>query len=101
MPLAARWLRRRIRRKPELLVINRFGSLERAGGGFCSVIQAALDNDVPVVLAVPAALFEGWLKASHGMMVRLTCERASLDAWWTALDRGTRADVATLCARTK
>ncbi len=69
------------------MIINRFGSRERAGGGLVPVIAAAIRRDVPVLLAVPEALFPDWLVASGGLSVRLACRRAGLDGWWRSLGR--------------
>lgn len=39
---------------PDLLVLSKFGKSEVEGGGFRSLITAALDVGVPVVIGVPA-----------------------------------------------
>ncbi|MFG1359130.1 DUF2478 domain-containing protein [Xanthobacter pseudotagetidis] len=72
-------------RRPDLLILNRFGAAERAGGGLIAVICAAVERDVPVLLPVPAAHFPDWLRFTEGLCVRLACSRASLDAWWSGL----------------
>ncbi|MEP9349202.1 DUF2478 domain-containing protein [Xanthobacter sp. KR7-225] len=73
------------RRRPDLLILNRFGAAERAGGGLVAVICAAVEHDVPVLLPVPAAHFADWLRFTEGLCVRLDCTRSSLDAWWNGL----------------
>lgn len=72
-------------RRPDLLILNRFGAAERAGGGLIAVICAAVERDVPVLLPVPAALFPDWLRFTEGLCVRLACSRASLEGWWSGL----------------
>ena len=42
---------------------------------------------VPVLIAVPEALFADWLHFSGGLTIRLDCRRISLDRWWTSLSR--------------
>ncbi len=46
--------------QPDLLVINKFGKTEAAGRGFRSVMTAAIDRGVPMLIAVPAANFDAW-----------------------------------------
>jgi len=95
------WLTRAVDRDPDLLIINRFGSSECAGGGLVSVIAAAVRRDVPVLLAVPEALFGDWLVASGGLSVRIGCRRAGLDGWWRSLARRGGAIREGFCARFK
>ena len=77
-----------IARKPDLVLINRFGSFERSGGGLLGVLQQAIARDVPVLLAVPQALFGDWFRFSEGLAVKLDCRGDSLDQWWRSLGRG-------------
>lgn len=84
---AEAWLQEAVRRRPDLLVINRFGSAERAGGGLLGVLAEAVEADIPVLVAVPQALFEDWLRFTDGLAIKLDCRRASLDRWWQALGR--------------
>lgn len=87
---AQAWLTQVVDRDPDLVIINRFGVHECAGSGLVPVIAAAIRRDVPVLLAVPEALFPDWLVASGGLSVRLACRRARLDGWWRSLGhRGT------------
>ena len=77
-----------IARKPDLVLINRFGSFEQSGGGLLGVLQQAIARDVPVLLAAPQALFADWFRFSEGLAVKLDCRRDSLDQWWRSLGRG-------------
>ena len=79
------WLRQALRRRPDVLVLNRFGSSERSGAGLIGAVAQALALEVPVLLAVPQALFGDWLEFSQGLTVKLECRRESLDAWWISL----------------
>jgi nucleoside-triphosphatase THEP1 len=66
----------------DLVIINRFGKRERDGKGLASLMERALDADIPVVIAVAGDRFADWIKFAGGMSVKLACERAALDQWW-------------------
>ena len=69
----------------DLLVVNRFGKQELAGGGLSHLIERALRADIPVVVAVPHHRFANWIDFADGMSVKLPCDRESLGAWWDAV----------------
>ena len=76
-----------VRRRPDLLIVNRFGSAELSGGGLLGVLVEAVRRDVPVLIAVPRALFPDWLAFSGGLTIRLDCTRNDLDRWWASLSK--------------
>ena len=96
-------LRDAVRRRPDLLIVNRFGSAELSGGGLLGVLAEAVRLDVPVVIAVPQAIFTDWLGFSGGLAIRLDCRRAGLDRWWNALSKAPPfwSDARTMCERAK
>ncbi|KIZ38978.1 MULTISPECIES: DUF2478 domain-containing protein [Rhodopseudomonas] len=69
----------------DLLIVNRFGRLEREGKGLSYLIDRALSADMPVVIAVPSGRFDDWIKFADGMSVRLRCDADALAAWWASL----------------
>ena len=69
----------------DLVIINRFGKRERDGKGLSYLIERALDADIPVVIAVGQDHFADWIKFAGGMSVKVSCDRAALDAWWRAI----------------
>jgi hypothetical protein len=73
-----------LERRPDIVVLNRFGSLEVCGLGLMEVLNKAVDRDVPVLIAVPDALFRSWLSAVQGLAVKLT-GRNDLDRWWKSV----------------
>jgi hypothetical protein len=103
LPQAAAALRAAIEQGPDLLVINRFGSAELSGGGLLGVLIEAAGRDIPVLIAVPAALFPGWLAFTGGVAVRLACRRAGLERWWRSLApaQSFRLPAETACERFK
>jgi len=80
-----------LERNPDIVVLNRFGWLEANGSGLLNVLTAAIEQDIPVAIAVPEALFDRWLTVSQGLAVKLSCDRASLDRWWNAVRRSSLA----------
>jgi hypothetical protein len=69
----------------DLLIINRFGKQESEGKGLSFLIDQALSADIPVVIAVPRHRFDDWINFAGGMSVKLTCDRAALEAWWAGV----------------
>jgi hypothetical protein len=78
----------------DLVIINRFGRQEIEGKGLSYLIERALGAGIPAVIAVPEARLAAWNVFSDGMAVHLTCDRAALDAWWSALSALRTAEIA-------
>jgi hypothetical protein len=76
-----------LRRRPDLLVLNRYGSMEVAGAGLLDVLSVAIELEIPVVIAVPEALFGRWLNLANGLAVRLQPNLDALNRWWRSLRR--------------
>jgi hypothetical protein len=79
---AATQIERAIVRGADVLIVNRFGRQELEGKGLCRLVERAAGADIPVVIAVPAHRFAGWIRFSGGMSVKLRCNRDALDDWW-------------------
>jgi hypothetical protein len=45
---------------PDLLLVNKFGKTESEGGGLRPLIVAAIEREVPVLVAVPGGNIDGW-----------------------------------------
>jgi Protein of unknown function (DUF2478) len=69
----------------DLVIINRFGRSEAAGGGLADLITRAIRSDIPVLIAVPEHRFAALIKFADGMNVRLACRREALDRWWLSV----------------
>lgn len=52
--------REALKDSPDVLVINKFGKTESEGGGFRPLIADALEQGVPVLVAVPWRNIESW-----------------------------------------
>ncbi|HYI29289.1 MAG TPA: DUF2478 domain-containing protein [Bradyrhizobium sp.] len=85
----------------DLVIINRFGKRERDGRGLASLIDRAVEADIPVVIAVSRDRFADWIAFAGGMSVKLRCHRDALDAWWNAVSTrgagGVGPDHQTVC----
>jgi Protein of unknown function (DUF2478) len=76
-----------LRRRPDLLVLNRYGSMEVAGAGLLDVLSVAIELEIPVAIAVPEALFGRWLNLANGLAVKLQPNLDALNRWWRSLRR--------------
>lgn len=76
-------------RRPDLVVLNRFGRAEAEGCGLHDLIAAILDRGIPLLIAVPHPLLPVWFARGAGMAVRLSAEMAHLEHWWRSLGPGT------------
>jgi hypothetical protein len=65
----------------ELAVVNCFGQLEAAGGGFVQEIAAFVEAGIPVVTAVAARHEAGWQSFTGGAFVRLPVDEQALLHW--------------------
>jgi Protein of unknown function (DUF2478) len=88
-------------RGSDLVIINRFGRSEAAGGGLAGLIIRAIGADIPVLIAVPEHRFAALIKFADGMNVRLACRREALDRWWRSVagqpERPLSGSCATFC----
>jgi nucleoside-triphosphatase THEP1 len=82
---AAFWLPQAIEAGPDVLFVNRFGRQEADGNGLVDEIAAAILADIPVVVAVGAALLPEWVAYSGDRGTRLE-DADELEAWclWQA-----------------
>lgn len=79
----------------ELAVVNCFGQLEAAGGGFVQEIAAFVEAGIPVITAVAARHEAGWQSFTGGAFVRLPVDEQALLHWCRQqLAREDREDLA-------
>jgi Protein of unknown function (DUF2478) len=74
-------------RHPDVLILNRYGSMEVADGGLIPVLASAIELDIPVLIGVPDALFGKWLTLASGLAVKLQPNLDVLNDWWRSLRR--------------
>jgi len=65
----------------DLVVVNRFGKLESAGGGFDCVIQRALELDIPVLTVVKLRWQQSWHDYGGAHVVTLPANRTCVLKW--------------------
>jgi len=65
----------------DLMIINKFGKHEAEGRGFRSVIAAALERDMPVLVGLNALNREAFDKFSGGLATELTLEVGTILDW--------------------
>jgi hypothetical protein len=66
---------------PDLLLLNRFGKAEAAGGGMRTVLAAALLRGIPVLTAVRDSALPDWRDFHQGAAAELPPRRAAILAW--------------------
>lgn len=74
-------------RRPDLLIINRFGRLESEGKGLRAEIAAAALSGIPVLVGVATRHLAAWRIFAQGLDEELACCRAALDDWWQRLEK--------------
>lgn len=66
----------------DILIINRFGKLEKEGKGLLFLVEQALSASIPVLIAVPQSHLDDWAEFSGGLGGRLACDTAAIAQWW-------------------
>lgn len=82
-------LRDALRRAPELVVCNRFGGLEAAGGGFADELLALMAADIPVLTVVSEPYVAAW-QAFSGNAPLLPPEPGAWADWFYAVTAHSR-----------
>jgi nucleoside-triphosphatase THEP1 len=77
---ASRVLRDALGRQPDLVVCNRFGSLEAENGGFVAELLALLERGVPVLTVVAPRHIDAWYRFI-GQAPLLPAQPAVWAAW--------------------
>jgi nucleoside-triphosphatase THEP1 len=75
-------LRRAIKDRVDLVVVNKFGPLETEGGGLADEAMSAMAEGVPLLIAVGADRLPRWLEFCGGLCDVLTPDPAALWRWW-------------------
>ncbi len=65
----------------DLFILNKFGPEEAAGRGFCSVIGAALERGIPVLVGVGASGKAAFDSFSDGFATELAAQPDAILAW--------------------
>ena len=80
---ASRVLRQALEQRPDLVVSNRFGSLEAENGGFAAELLALLAEGIPVLTVVSTRHLQAW----HQFIGQATTLPADPQAWAAWFDQ--------------
>lgn len=72
-------------RRPDLLIVNRFGRLEAEGGGMRAEIAAAIAEGLALLIAVPTRFLDAWNEFAGGLDTQAPPTEAALAAWWDGI----------------
>jgi hypothetical protein len=67
--------------EPRLLVVNKFGKIEAAGGGLRGAIAEAVELGVPVLVGVPARNLDSWRAFAGALALELPVESRAIAEW--------------------
>lgn len=77
-------LRRAIKDRVDLIVVEKFGEQEQQGHGLADEILTAMSEGIPTVVLVPASALEQWNTFSGGMSDLLPCSADAVRKWWNS-----------------
>jgi hypothetical protein len=69
----------------DLVLLNKFGKLETAGGGLASAFRAAIDAGLPLLTSVSPTHDEAWRRFVDQEYAVLPADPAAIDLWRQAV----------------
>ena len=78
-------LRRAVRERADLIVLEKFGEQEQKGQGLSDEIFAAIAEDIPLLIAVPKFALELWQERTGEMGETLAYDLAAFHQWWASV----------------
>ncbi|MBT6910816.1 MAG: DUF2478 domain-containing protein, partial [Rhodospirillaceae bacterium] len=78
-------LRRAIRERADLIVLEKFGEQEQKGQGLSDEIFMAIAEDIPLLIAVPEFALDLWQERSGEMGDTLNYDVGAFHEWWTSV----------------
>jgi hypothetical protein len=78
-------LRRAIREKADLIVLEKFGEQEQKGQGLSDEIFAAIAEEIPLLIAVPEFALPLWQERSGELGDTLPYDVAAFQQWWNSV----------------
>jgi len=82
LAVASEVLREALDARAELVIVNRYGAIEAAGGGFAQEMLALMSNGIPLLTVVSATLLPEWRRFTGQAGLELPVARAPLQAWF-------------------
>lgn len=83
-------LRTAIAQRAELTVVNRFGALEAAGGGFSIELLALMGEMIPVLTLTTPQYLDAWRHFTGSRGVELPLRRKALEQWFATIHPAAR-----------
>ena len=82
---AAEAVRRDIAAGCDLVVLSKFGSLEKKGGGLHDAFTAAIDAGIPVLTSVSPAYIAAWDDFAPSLSIVMPLDAEQIEAWWRSV----------------
>lgn len=82
---AAFVLRKAIEEKPDLVIINRFGTAEAEGGGFINELQMLISEGIPVLTLTADKYLDAWQAFTGGLAEEIAPNKEALHAWFNKI----------------
>ena len=82
---AAEAVRRDIAAGCDLVVLSKFGTLEKKGGGLRDAFTAAIEAGVPVLTSVSPAYTAAWEAFAPSLSVVMPLDAERIEAWWRSV----------------
>lgn len=67
--------------RPDLLVLNKFGKAECAGGGLLDLVASAMDRQITVVIGVPRSNLQAWRDFAGDFSLELSEDPDEIRRW--------------------
>ena len=78
-------LRRAVRERADLIVLEKFGEQEQKGQGLSDEIFAAIAEDIPLLIAVPRFALDLWRERIGEMGETLDYDLEAFHQWWASV----------------
>ncbi|MCP3687350.1 MAG: DUF2478 domain-containing protein [Gammaproteobacteria bacterium] len=79
-------IRNAIAQGVDLVVVEKFGELEKQGKGLIDEIMQTIVEEIPLLISVSASSLDAWQECSGELGDVLCFDDASFQRWWQALD---------------
>jgi hypothetical protein len=69
----------------DLVVLSKFGQLEKKGGGLRDAFTTAIEAGIPVLTSVSPAYMAAWESYAASLSVTIAPDPEQIDAWWQSV----------------
>lgn len=70
-----------IERRPEVIILNKFGKIEAEGGGLRDALAKTLDYEIPMLVGVPFRNLDPWRAFAGDLSLEAKLGERSIDQW--------------------